>query len=187
MIHVSFHFSVAGFSNCYLVARESSGDAILVDPGVMNISLLKAIESNGYYIRSVFVTHSHDSHVRGLKTLKKIYDADVYAYADEIESFPCIRVSDGEAVECCGLTITPVSVSGHSADSIVYKIDRMLFTGDVLSAGRVGSTPNAYARALLVEAIQKRILGLSGDYLVFPGHGSPSTLDSERRTNPSLM
>ena len=52
-----FHFSVSGFSNTYLLGKEDQGDAIIVDPGVMNVPLLNMIEGNGYYVRSILVTH----------------------------------------------------------------------------------------------------------------------------------
>ena len=41
------HFSVMGFSNTYLVGPHGGGEAILIDPGVMDLPLLRLIESRG--------------------------------------------------------------------------------------------------------------------------------------------
>ena len=44
-----------------------------------------------------------------------------------------------------------MSVPGHSPDSIVYRIEKLLFTGDALHAGLVGKTASQYGSRLLKE------------------------------------
>lgn len=179
-----FHFSVAGFSNTYLLGADDGGDAILVDPGAMNVSLLKMIEGNDFYIRSVLVTHAHSSHVLGIKTLKRIYDFDIYANTESIFDFPCKYVDGGEELKISNTTVKTIDVSGHSSDSLIFNIDHLLFTGDVLSGGRIGTTQSAFAKALLIKSIREKILALDGDNLILPGHGAPSTVEAERSLNP---
>ena len=89
--------------------------------------------------------------------------------------------------EISGLAIKAISVGGHSRDSIVYMIENYLFTGDVMGAGTIGSVPNSYAKRLLIDQIRDEILTLSGEYIVFPGHGAPSTLEVERKLNSYLQ
>ena len=183
-VHVLF--TVSGFSNCYVLGQNTGGGALVIDPGLMDVQLLRTIEDNRYSVRGVLVTHDHDSHVAGIRTLKKVYDVEIFANADEVAGFPATRVFDDRSIVLDGIDVLPIAVAGHSADSVVYRIDSMLFTGDVLSAGRVGTTPNAFARALLIDAIRERICALEGDYFIFPGHGAPSTLESERKVNPAF-
>ena len=71
----------------------------------------------------------------------------------------------------------------HSSDSIVYKVDKLLFTGDALEAGMIGHTLSRYGNALLREGIDRRILSQSEDCLILPGHGPPSTVGAERLYN----
>ncbi|MBT3273743.1 MAG: MBL fold metallo-hydrolase [Spirochaetales bacterium] len=184
---VFFHFSVAGFSNTYIVGPDSGGDAIIIDPGTMNVALLNMIEANGFYIRHVLVTHSHDSHTSGLRTLRKIYDFDIYAGTPEIKDYPCNQITGGDAFEVADVLVKAISVGGHSSDSLVYVINSWLFTGDVFGAGTLGSTPNGYAKELMITEIKKKIFSLENDYLIFPGHGAPSTLEIEKLTNPALI
>ncbi len=183
---IFFHFSVAGFSNSYLLGPDEGGDAVLIDPGVMDVQLLNLIEGNDYYIRSVLISHAHDSHTSGLKTLLKVYDAEIYAGVDEILGFPCTNLSGTTRIEIGGYSVRIVPITGHSTDSVVYMIGSMLFTGDVLGAGRMGSAPNQYARLILKTAIREELLSLHGDYVIFPGHGPPTTLEAERTINPVL-
>jgi hydroxyacylglutathione hydrolase len=185
-VNLFFHFSVDGFSNTYLLGPDAGGDAILIDPGTMNVALLNLIESNGYYIRNVLVTHGHESHVAGLKTLRKIYDFDIYAEADTVLDFSCIRIGGGQTLKLGEFTIKVYALHGHSSDSLAFAVESCLFTGDVMNAGALGSTPNGYARELLIGEITSKLLRGSENYYVFPGHGAPSTLEAERLINPAF-
>ena len=182
---VFFNFSVDGFSNTYLVGPDNGGDAIIIDPGTMNVRLLNLIETNNYTIHSALLTHTHKSHASGLKTLSKIYDFEIYAGAESALDFSCRKLTGGENLDISGMKATIISIQGHSADSLIFLIGNYMFTGDSFSAGTVGSTPNGYGRELLIGEIQKKIFSLGGNYLIFPGHGAPSTLEAERLTNPA--
>jgi hydroxyacylglutathione hydrolase len=182
-MNVYFHFSVAGFSNCYLIGAPTGGEAIIIDPGAINVPLIRTIEDKNYDVQTVLLTHRHESHKQGLSTLLKIYDAEVFSFGgasdgEDTQIFDDVVFTRGD------VEIRPILIGGHSADSVAFLIDSVLYTGDVLGPGRVGSAPNAYAKALLIDAIKKRLFSLPGDLMVFPGHGAPTTLDAERLLNP---
>lgn len=182
-----FHFAVTGFSNTYLIGPEEGGDALLIDPGVMDTTLLKLIESNHYYVRHILVTHSHESHTKGITTLLKIYDATIHAKEPSLYTFPTSIVDDHEEYHLSGMKVQAIDIKGHTHDHILYRIGNMLFTGDILSAGRTGNSEGAIERAVMLESIRERILTLPDYLLIFPGHGPPSTLGTERRFNPELQ
>jgi glyoxylase-like metal-dependent hydrolase (beta-lactamase superfamily II) len=59
--------------------------------------------------------------------------------------------------------------------------------GDVLFQGSVGRTDFPYGNhAALIGAIKTKLYPLGDDVVFLPGHGSPSTIGEERRTNPFL-
>jgi glyoxylase-like metal-dependent hydrolase (beta-lactamase superfamily II) len=134
----------------------------------------------------VLATHTHDNHIRGIKTLKKIYDTTLYGKTSRIFEHPCTRVHDGDMLDCSGIPVEVIEIPGHSVDSVVYRIDRYLFTGDVLYAGKVGSALSSYARVNLISSIRNKLLVYDDDSVVFPGHGPPSTIGAERRFNIAL-
>ncbi|MFP4490955.1 MAG: MBL fold metallo-hydrolase, partial [Spirochaetaceae bacterium] len=121
-----FHFALIGFANTYLVGPDDGGDALLIDPGTMDAELLTLIEQNNYYIRHVLVTHAHSSHVKGITTLSKIYDARIYANAFNVESRNVTVLKDGDRITCNGIEVEVLEVPGHSSDSLVYHIKGML-------------------------------------------------------------
>ncbi|GAB1481537.1 hypothetical protein MASR2M78_03520 [Treponema sp.] len=75
---------------------------------------------------------------------------------------------------------------GHSSDSAAYIIEKILFSGDALTAGLVGSTASSYGRTVQSAGIRNKLLSLPGDYVLLPGHGPLSTLEAERQFNAGL-
>lgn len=177
------HYSVYGFANSYLLGNDETGQALVVDPGEFNAGMLNHIESNGYYVRAVLLTHNHVHHVRGLKTLLRIYEAELFAATSRILDIPCRVVKDGERFAIAGFRAEAFSLPGHSPDSMAYRIDRLLFTGDALHAGMIGKTLSPFNADLLIERLRDRLMGLDDDLVVLPGHGPPSSLGIERRFN----
>jgi glyoxylase-like metal-dependent hydrolase (beta-lactamase superfamily II) len=202
-VKLFFHYCTFGFSNCYILGteypenepppEESSGktgrrkrprrEAVIVDPGAMDDQILGSIENNEYHLRAVLITHDHINHVHGLKTLERIYDTEIYAVNHIVLDHKTNLVRDGDTINIGPFQVEVISIPGHSADSAVFKVDTLLFTGDVLTAGLVGRTASTYGAEVQMRALRSRILSLPGDYTILPGHGPPSTLEAERKFN----
>jgi glyoxylase-like metal-dependent hydrolase (beta-lactamase superfamily II) len=207
------HYCRPSFTNCYVLGADrgisaelpaispggetggeppspgSGGnrDALIVDPGDMDKEILEYIESNDYWLRAVLITHDHPGHVRGLRTLQRIYDVDIYAVNHLIMDRKTTVVKDGDALEIGPFTVEVISVPGHSADSVVYKVGRFLFTGDALTAGLVGSASSSYGAAHQMSAIRGKILSMPGNLAILPGHGPPTNLEAERQFNAGVQ
>lgn len=180
------HYCSYGFSNCYVLGADDGAEAIIIDPGSMDGQLLESIEKNNFLLSAVLLTHDHKGHVNGLRTLGRIYQMKVIAINRVVQDIRTSRVKDGDIFSIGPFDIEVISVPGHSADSVVYRIGSMLFTGDALTSGLVGATDSAYGKKTLVNALRSRLFSLPGDYTVFPGHGPPSTLEAERRYNVGI-
>jgi len=187
-----YQYCSFGFSNCYVIGTDKikpgqPSAAVIVDPGSIENIILDTIENNNMDIKAVLITHDHLSHVRGLRTLLRIYNAEIFAVNQSIMDNRTTVVKDGDKLIIGGFTIEVISIPGHSSDSVVYRVGDMLFTGDVLTAGLVGSTASAYGAATQMNNLRSRLLSLPGDYIVLPGHGPPSTLEAERRFNTDIF
>ncbi len=181
-----FHFVLSNFSNTYLLGPAEGGDAVIIDPGVMDLPLLNLIERNNFYIRHILVTHNHDSHVNGIKTLRKIYDAEIYSNMPLPFETDFNRIEDGDHLRLGDLKVDIINIPGHSPDSMIFKINNMLFTGDVLLSGTIDRDLTISQMKILKDKIHARIFTLDEDMLIFPGHGSPSTIRTEKAFNPYL-
>ena len=145
-----FQYCSYGFSNCYILGTEKAASqdsvsdyedrvqqnaAIIVDPGSIEKITLEAIENNNFDLKAVLITHDHLGHVRGLRTLKRIYNAEVFAVNKGIMDYKTNMVKDGDYFNIADLVVEVISIPGHSSDSVVYRIGNLLFTGDVFSVG----------------------------------------------------
>jgi glyoxylase-like metal-dependent hydrolase (beta-lactamase superfamily II) len=204
-VKLFFHYCPYGFSNCYILGTEYAAggpetysppgqtpqgetprEAIIIDPGVMDDQILSFIENNEYNLRGVLISHDHPGHSHGLKTIKRIYNVEIFAVNPVVRGFRTTKVKDGDHLAIGPFAVDVLSVPGHSSDSAVYRIGGFLFTGDALTAGLVGSTASSYGATVQMNALQNKILPLPGDYLVLPGHGPPSNLEAERRFNAGI-
>jgi glyoxylase-like metal-dependent hydrolase (beta-lactamase superfamily II) len=97
-----------------------------------------------------------------------------------------------QSVSVAGLDFAVTHTPGHSIGSVVFGLtgadDAVVFSGDVLFAGSIGRTdlPGG-SMAAMTESLRTVILPLDDDTVVRPGHGPPTTVARERRTNPFLQ
>ena len=165
---IYYHYSRDGFSNGYLVGNETTGEAIIIDPGVMNKEVLAHIETNHFRIQAVLVTHNHASHHRGLQTLLRIYNPKVYAADAELNGKKTVLLQGDGTFAAAGFAVRYYAVPGHSPDSLMFQIEHVLFTGDALSAGRLGQTNNIYGKRNLIAHLHNKLLGQVDSVILMP-------------------
>jgi len=108
-------------------------------------------------------------------------------------------LEDGDRVELGSVSFEVLATPGHTKGGIsLFSADGpggpngasrpAVFTGDALFAGGIGRTdfPGGNHETLL-ESIRKRLLVLPPETVVYPGHGPPSTVAEEARSNPFLL
>ncbi|MFN2504830.1 MAG: MBL fold metallo-hydrolase [Acidimicrobiales bacterium] len=102
-------------------------------------------------------------------------------------------LDDGERVSGAGMTVTAIHTPGHTKGSTCFLLEvegeaPILFSGDHLFAGSIGRTdlPGGSLEELLASMAEK-ILPLSDDVQVLPGHGATTTVGRERTTNPFIL
>ena len=185
MILISCH-AKTGFANCYVVGPDGGGPAAIIDPGHFDSSLLVRIERAGLEIVAVLLTHSHRAHCGGTGTVLSVYRARVYGHGDGGRTRVDQALRDGHRVAVGALEFQVSELPGHAADSLAFRVGDLLFTGDALLAGAIGSTPTAAARTTLVTALRERVLSLPDRVTILPGHGPPTTVRTERAFNAAL-
>ena len=177
---VYYNLNLSGFSNCYLVANEETKEALLVDPGEVTEAIISQIENNNYKLSAVLVTHNHGSHVKGIKTLEKIYSPQIYAADWEVAGEKTNVLNGDGKIKIATMNVNFMAIPGHTSDSVVYKIENLLFTGDVLFAGTIGTTNSSYSEYVLQTNIKNKIFTLPDNCVIMPGHGPLSTLEAAK-------
>ena len=96
---------------------------------------------------------------------------------------------DGENYEVGSLRFKVLHCPGHTPGHVVLaeETEKAVFVGDCLFAGSIGRTdlPGGDA-AILLESIREVLFRFPDGTPVYPGHGEPTTIGQERRTNPFL-
>ncbi len=181
------YLSIDSFANCYLVLNEVTKQALIIDPGEIQVPIIENIEINKMKLIAVLITHNHEAHTKGLSTLKKIYDFEVYGADSEMTGKASNVLAGDGSITIAGMEISHYMIPGHSADSLVYKIENVLFTGDTLMGGYIGTTNTNYARKTLINNIKSKLLTQSYDTIIMPGHGPISTIEAEIEFNTDIV
>ena len=190
-------------SNCYVVRVDrSSADAVVVDPGGDPSSLRLELASLGARTAAIFVTHGDVDHIAGVADLAAGTGAEVWAPAGEIEALrsgetrggsrvapyePEHTVVGGDEIAVAGMTFEVVDVPGHSAGHVAFVVDGTIFSGDLLFAGSVGRVDLPGGDwVTLIDSVRTLLDRFGRDAVVYPGHGTETTLGRELDTNPFL-
>jgi hydroxyacylglutathione hydrolase len=194
--------------NCFLVRRDGSDRALIVDPGEEAPKLLGAIEALGVTLEAILLTHTHFDHVGAVAPVARATGAPVYCPQLEVpvlqdimayvpwagfgpfESWdPEHTVAGGETLQLAGFDIEVLFTPGHSPGHVTYAIEdeRALFSGDVLFQSSIGRTDLPGGdHATLLRSIGMLLDRFDDETVVHPGHMGLTTLGRERTTNPFL-
>ena len=185
---IYFHLSLEEFTNCYVVVNDDPSvmEALIIDPGKVTVDIINQIEKGGYRLTGVLITHNHENHVKGLRTLCKIYKPVIYAADSGFSEYSNFVLRGDGKITVAGLEVEYLSVPGHSSDSMVYKIGNVMFTGDTIFAGTIGGTSSQYSTNLLKKNINEKVLSQMEHTILMPGHGPPSTVLSEKQFNTDM-
>ena len=196
-------FTVGPFgTNCYLVWDESSGRALLIDPGEYEASIEKSISEIGLELKYIILTHGHFDHTGGVDAFITSSSGVVFAASEADGSLmdglkPDIFLKENDTVEVGTLSFRVLETPGHTEGSLCFYIpeydssltDQMfsgtVFSGDTLFHSSVGRTdlPGGNFNKLK-ESIQKKLFSLPDDTLVLPGHMDATTIGNEKKYNP---
>jgi hydroxyacylglutathione hydrolase len=186
-------------TNCYLVHCQETKDAIIIDPGFDSPSEAEQVfnyaKEKKLNIKFIVNTHGHSDHVGGNKILKKKFNVPVCIHAYDAnnisnstrETPPAnILLNDGDVLRFGDATLKVMHTPGHTAGSICLLGEKIVFTGDTLFAGGIGRTDFAGGSDRDMEESLKKLLRLPDNLVVYPGHGSASTIRQEKMGNPFL-
>lgn len=130
----------------YMIADETTGKAVVVDPRRDISEYLADAEARGFTVVGVINTHFHADFVAGHLEMAAETGAWIgYGRRAETE-YPIRKLADGETISLGGVTLEIMETPGHTPESIsvlVYEhgqdtVPYGVLTGDALFIGDVG-------------------------------------------------
>lgn len=200
-------------ANCWLVAPTGpGGDCVIVDapPGAADV-VAPVLRRHRLTPVAVALTHGHADHTGGVAALlRAVGDVPVFVHpGDRLRAEDPVAARDvlgrvlddprpvppGAARDLRpgplpwrGMEGRVLYTPGHTVGSVsvYFRVlgRQYLLTGDHLLAGGVGRTDVPGADHDLMARSHRLLAGLDDAVVVLPGHGRPTTLGEERRTNP---
>lgn len=204
-------------TNCYVVATGPGEPCVIVDPGQASIDgVHDLIREHRLAPAAVLLTHGHIDHVWSVAPVSAEFGIPALIHADdryrlvdpagtsivaareqllamtknslELTEPGDVRIlEDEQVVDLVGLSFRVRHAPGHTEGSVVFEVDDVMLSGDVLFAGSIGRTDLPGGdHARMVESLRRVILPAPDDMLVLPGHGPQTTIGEERAANPYL-
>jgi len=205
-------FVFNAFQENTFILYDDTNDCVIIDAGCSTeneeMQLKNFITENKLTPKLLINTHCHIDHILGNSFVTNEYNVKNLVHKDDlffIEKAKEIAITYGLELNEPSLpdniidkegelsfgnsTLKILHVPGHSPGSIALYNDenKFVIVGDVLFNGGIGRTdlPGGDYNVLM-RSINEKLFVLNDDVVVFPGHGSTTTILKEKTENPFL-
>lgn len=206
----SFEFNMFPV-NCYVVWDDETLQAAVIDAGCYykeeQQTLKKFITDNQLTVVHLLNTHLHLDHVFGNAFMLREFGLSTEASEKDAFLLPRIgeycrmfgfplneappamgkSLADGDKVQIGQQELKVIAVPGHSPGGLVFysESQQCIFSGDVLFRGSIGRADLEGGNfEQLRDGVMSRLLVLPDETIVYPGHGSTTTIGYEKMNNP---
>jgi hydroxyacylglutathione hydrolase len=192
-------------TNCYLASCSKTGEAVVIDPGDDGGFIIQKILDLKLRPKFILATHGHFDHVLAVTELKLAFRIPFLIHKDDIfllkrlretanyflgyDAYPEVRKPDvdgylnGDAIlSFGGERLKIVETPGHTPGGVCFYGVGALFAGDTLFHQGLGRTDLSYSSFEELTKSLEKLSKLPGETVVYPGHGSETTIVAEKQS-----
>jgi glyoxylase-like metal-dependent hydrolase (beta-lactamase superfamily II) len=195
-------------TNGYLLTEPRLGEAVLIDaPGDILAKIGPLLVKQGCVLKELWLTHGHWDHTQESARVKRELGVRVVAHRADRELIETPEVMEGfmgarlglepvvvdqwigqdDRLHALGQDFEVRHVPGHCLGNVLFYLRsaKAAWVGDPLfkdGVGRWDFPGGSYD--LLAKSIREQIYTLPDDTVIYPGHGSETTVGDEKRGNP---
>lgn len=159
----------------YIIGSEN--EAIVVDASLNPEVYIKIAENKGWTIKYSLDTHVHADHLSRSLALAELTGATLYMPDQDKLKYSFNKIVNGQILEFGASKLEALFSPGHTSESTSYLLNgKYLLTGDTLFTDGVGrpdlkaSEDEIYNRAALLYMSLHKIMMLSPETVILPGH-----------------
>ena len=172
--------------NSYIIWNIVTKVAWIFDTGTDPRVILEFLNKKKLVVDAIFLTHTHRDHIAYLDQLMT-YTKKPNIYVHELEVMDgCVSIEENFKRSVSSLHLKALHTHGHSAGGTTYLVKGLekpvAIVGDAIFAGSMGGGMVSYDDALRTN--REKILSLSEDTILCPGHGPMTTISQEKSNNP---
>ena len=189
---IKVYSNLAEPTNCYIVADETTREAMVIDPGGEAEKIIEMMKILNVNLKYIVLTHCHGDHIGAVTDVQKnlggkilihvieaegLNNKDIsltgYIGMPEIKLEPDSRVNDEDLIHIGNIEFRIIHTPGHTMGGICLysKEYKMIFTGDTLFRGTWGRTdlPTGNFEDI-IRSITNKIMILPENTIIYPGH-----------------
>ncbi len=186
--------------NCYLVPVTESRRLYIIDPGGDAEAVIKAAKKIAYDEAVILLTHAHVDHIGAVRDVAKTLGiTNVYLHKNDVSLYkspnnnllPYIPTAEDlpKISDISGNDFEIIETPGHTQGGVCFYFKQIpaVFVGDTIFNNSVGrSDLPGGNHDQLIASIKNKLMILPDDLKLYPGHGQPTTVGSEKKFNPYL-
>ena len=191
--------------NCTILGDPLTRQALVIDPGGDADLILERLQHHDLTVTRILHTHAHLDHFLASGRMKEVTGAALALHPDdkllwdhledqcrmfgipyEPAPPPDQWLEHEEELSVSGICGRALHTPGHTPGStcFLFEESRFLAAGDTLFRGSVGRTDLWGGDYQAIErSIRERLYTLDEETTVVTGHGDPTTIGAEMRTN----
>jgi hydroxyacylglutathione hydrolase len=197
--------------NCTILGDAATGEAIVIDGGDDVAAIASRLDAHGLRPRYLLHTHAHIDHIGAVGALRERCGGDALLHPADLPLYDTLAaqarwmglpgaevvpldgdLGEGDRFAVGDVVLDVLHTPGHTPGSSSFALTRdgrtTLFTGDTLFRGAVGRWDlGGTSLDDIVASIRGKLLVFADATGVVPGHGPPTTVGTERATNPFLQ
>lgn len=188
-------------TNAYVVACPQTKAAAIVDPAPDSFKAITAyIEKEQLNPVALLITHSHWDHIGDAATIVNQYKIPVFIHRLDVDNLkspgadglpcwldipgvtPTRLIDENDSIPIGTLIFKVIHTPGHTPGGVCFycQEEKTLLSGDTLFKGTIGNLSFPTARPSLMWPSLAKLAALPPDTHVFPGHGEPTTIGTEK-------
>jgi glyoxylase-like metal-dependent hydrolase (beta-lactamase superfamily II) len=205
----------AAATNCYVIAPERGGPAVIVDAPPDVDAVARLLTAHDLVPVALLVTHGHVDHAGGAAGVVERTGVSAYLHPDDdyLVSDPATQVrsifgfvppgaeefapperyvdlAHGQHLAFAGFDFEVRHTPGHTLGHCVFVVQQegLVFSGDQLFAGSIGRSDLPGGDfGTLMASMRTQVMTLPDETRVLPGHGPETTIGRERSVNPFIL